>query len=151
MKTVNESLDTDLKKTQVPEDSMLHVMGAMSAAMVGGDNFKMHKLDGAGYMIQYDKDGATELHHVDDDLRGGYLKKSETPSMKMISTYRKHIKGLVDSGKKVRIVSHDHLADQFKRLSDRVAARNPGYNVSGITHGEHEITGDKTQSWEISK
>lgn len=148
---LKESMNSDLEKTQVPEDSMLHVMGAMSAAMIGGDNFKMHKLHGAGYMIQYDKDGATELHHVDDDLKGGYLKKSDSPSMKMISTYRKHIKGIVDSGKKVRIVAHDHLADQFRRLTDRIVSKNPGYNISPTTEGEHEITGDKTKSWEISK
>lgn len=150
MTKIVESMDSTLGSTKVPEDSMLHTMGSMSAAMVGGHNFQMHKLHGAGYMIQYDKDGATELHHIDDDLRGGYLKNNQ-PSMKMISTYRKHIKGLVDSGKKVRIVAHHNLADQFRRLTDRVVDRNPGYKVSPTENGEHEITGDKTKSWTISK
>lgn len=147
---MNESLNSELDKTKIPEDSMLHVMGAMSAAMVGGENFGMHKLHGAGYMIQFDKEDATELHHVDDDLKGGYVKNNQ-PSMKMISTYRKHIKGLVDSGKKVRIVAHDHLADSFKSITDRVIAKNPGYKTTEPESGEHEITGDKTKSWVIHK
>lgn len=147
---MNESLNSELNKTKVPEDSLLHQMGAFSASMVGGSNFKMHKLDGSGYMIQFDKDGATELHHVDDDLKGGYL-KSNQPSIKMISTYRKHIKGILDSGDKVRIVAHKALGDHFYRLSQNIIKRSPGYHLSDPTDTEHEITGDKLKSWEISK
>lgn len=147
---VNESLDTQLTKTKIPEDSMLHQMGAFSASMIGGANFKMHKLSGAGYMIQFDKDGATELHHVDDDLKGGYL-KSNQPSIRMVSTYRSHIKDLVDSGKKVRIVAHTALADSFHRLTKTIVYKSPGYKVSELTNGVHEITGDKLKSWVISK
>lgn len=147
---VNESLNSSLTKTKIPEDSMLHQMGSFSASMVGGSNFGMHKLSGAGYMIQFDKDGATELHHVDDDLKGGYL-KSNQPSMKMVSTYRNHIKDLVDSGKTVRIVAHDKLADSFHRLSKRIASKSPEYKVSDPIDTEHELTGDKLKSWTISK
>jgi len=147
---IHESLDSTLKTTKVPEDSMLHQMGAFSASMIDGTNFGMHKLDGAGYMIQFDKDGATELHHVDDDLKGGYLKNNQ-PSIKMISTYRKHIKSLVDSGKQVRIVAHQHLADQFARLSKRIIDKNPEYKMSDPIDANHELTGDKLKSWIISK
>lgn len=147
---IKESFDSPAETKQVPEDSMLHVMGAMSAAMVGGHNFKMHKLDKSGYMIQFDKDGATELHHVDDDLKGGYIKNNQ-PSLKMVGAYRKHIKGIVDSGKKVRIVAHNKLADSFKRITDRIIDKNPGYKTSSVTSGEHEITGEPMKSWEISK
>lgn len=57
-----------LTKPKYPRLDVAHD-GSMSAAMVDGDNFGMHKLKGSGYMIQFDKDGATELHHVDDDFR----------------------------------------------------------------------------------
>lgn len=147
---MNESLDSTLSMTKIPEDSMLHQMGSFSASMIGGSNFGMHKLDGAGYMIQFHKDGATELHHVDDDLKGGYVKNNQ-PSLRMISTYRQHIKNLVDSGQKVRIVAHDKLAPSFQRLSKRIVDRNPGYNMSEPVDSEHEITGDKLKSWEISR
>lgn len=145
-----ESMDSTLNKTKVPEDSMLHQMGAFSASMIGGDNFSMHKLSGAGYMIQFDKEGATELHHVDDDLKGGYIKNNQ-PSIKLISTYRKHIKDLVDSGKKVRIVAHNAVADSFHRITKHIADRTPGYKVSEPESTVHPITDDKLKSWEITK
>ena len=147
---MNESFDTNLDKTEIPEDSLLHQMGNFSAQIQGGSNFKMHKLAGSGYMIQFVKDGATELHHVDDNLSGGYLKKNQ-PSLKMISTYKNHIKNIVDSGNKVRISAHDKLADSFYRISKGIVARNPGYDISEPNASTHEITGDQLKSWVISK
>lgn len=147
---MNESLNTTLSKTDIPEDSMLHQMGSMSAAMVGGHNFQMKKLNGAGYMIQFDKDGATELHHVDDNLQGGYLKGNQ-PSLRMISTYRDHIQNLLDQGRRVRIVAHDKLATPFHKIASRLISKHPEYKVSDPINTEHEITGDKLKSWELSK
>jgi hypothetical protein len=147
---ITESMNSTMKSVKVPEDSLLHQMGAFSASMTGGTNFKMHKLDSAGYMIQFDKDNATEFHHVDDDLKGGYL-KSNQPTLKMISTYRKHIKDVLDSGKNVRISAHQKLADSFHRITQGIAARTPGYSVLKPVESEHEITGDKLKSWTITK
>lgn len=147
---ITEAFDKPLDKTEVPQDSMLHAMGSMSAAMVGGDNFSMHKLKGSGYMVQFDKNGATELHHVDDDLQGGYLKTNQ-PSMRLIGTYRSHIKDLLDSGRRVRIVAHDKLADSFHRISSRLVSMHPEYSISAPKEETHDITGDKLKSWELNK
>lgn len=147
---MNESLNSKLPSEDIPEDSMLHQMGSMSAAMLGGSNFKMKKLQGSGYMVQFDKDGATELHHVDDSLQGGYIKGNQ-PSLRMIGTYRSHIKDILDSGKKVRIVAHHKLADSFHRITKAIVDKNPGYKISPVADTEHEITGDKLKSWELSR
>ncbi len=148
---IKESLDSTTPKETVPEDSMLHQMGSMSASMIGGENFKMHKIGKEGYLIQFDKDGATEVHHVDENLSGGHLKGLAAPSMKMVSTFKNHIQGLVDSGKKVRIVAHDKLADGFAKITQRVLSKNPEYKMSAPIESEHEITGDKMKSWELTK
>lgn len=147
---LNESLNSKLSSQEIPQDSMLHQMGSMSAAMVGGENFQMKKLDNAGYMIQFDKEGATELHHVDDNLQGGYL-KGDQPSLKMISTYKDHIQNLLDQGRRVRIVAHDKLAIPFHKIASRLVSKNPEYKISEPTDTVHEITGDKLKSWELSK
>jgi hypothetical protein len=125
-------------------------MGTMSAAMIGGTNFKMDKLDGNGYIIQFDKDGATELHHVDDSLSGGYSKNTSVP-IRMVGAFKDRAKALIDSGRRVRIVAHSTLADPFRNITKRLVGRNPEYKVSEPVYGKHEITGDKTVSWEISK
>lgn len=147
---IQETLDSTLPTKQIPTDSMLHQMGEFSASMIGGSNFSMHKLDGAGYMIQFDKDGQTELHHVDDDLKGGYIKNNQ-PSLKLVSTYRKHIKGLLDSGKQVRISAHEKLGDSFYRLTKNIIKRTPEYGVSPSQDTTHELTGDKLKTWTIHK
>jgi hypothetical protein len=146
--SLKESLDSHHELSRVPEDSMLHVMGAMSAAMIGGDNFSMHKIDSNGYLIQFDKDGATEFHHVDDELKGGYLKNSK-PSFSFIGTYKKKIKDVVDSGKKVRIVAHASLGDKFKRITDKLIKTHPEYKTTDAIDKTHEMTGDALKSWEI--
>lgn len=148
--SISESFDSPSKTTEIPEDSMLHQMGSMSASMIGGTNFKMHKLDGNGYIIQFDKDGATELHHVDDNLSGGYSTNTSVP-VRMIGAFRDRAKALIDSGRRVRIVAHSTLATPFKNITKRLVSRNPEYKVSDPIYGEHEMTGDKTVSWEISK
>lgn len=147
---LNESFDSPSKTTEIPEDSMLHQMGSMSAAMIGGTNFKMDKLDGNGYIIQFDKDGATELHHVDDNLSGGYSTNKSVP-IRMVGTFKDRAKVLIDAGRRVRIVAHSTLADPFRNITKRLVARNPEYKVSDPVYGVHEMTGDKTVSWEISK
>jgi hypothetical protein len=147
---MNESLNSELSHEDIPHDSMLHQMGSMSAAMIGGSNFHMKKLQNAGYMIQFEKDGATELHHVDDNLQGGYLKGNQ-PSLRMVGTYRNHIKNLLDQGHRVRIVAHHKLADSFHKIASRLVSKQPDYKISEPTDTEHEITGDKLKSWELSK
>jgi hypothetical protein len=150
VKKLSESFDSPSKTTEIPEDSMLHQMGSMSAAMIGGSNFKIDKLDGNGYIIQFDKGGATELHHVDDNLSGGYSTNKSVP-IRMVGTFKDRAKALIDAGRRVRIVAHSTLADPFRNITKRIIARNPEYNVSDPVYGRHEITGDKTVSWEISK
>lgn len=148
---VQESLDTNLKLTKVPEESMLHVMGSMSAAMVGGTNFSMHHMGkDNGYMIQMDKDGATELHHVNDDLRGGFA-ENKKPSFGFVSTFKKRIKEIVDSGKTVRLVAHDAIKTPVKNISDRLISKNPEYSSTEPKSITHELTGDPMTAWEISK
>lgn len=91
-KKLLESFNAPLHTVKLPDDSMLHQMGAFSASMIGGDNFKMHKIPDTGYIIQFDKDGATEVHHVDENLQGGY--KQEVPAKSAIrfaSTMANHV------------------------------------------------------------
>lgn len=150
---LNESIDQPLSMTDLPHDSMLHQMGEFSAGLVGGKNFNMKKIaNNLGYLIQYDKDGMTEVHHVDDNLQGGF--KNDIPKhsgLKFVSTISHHIKNLLDDGRKVKIVAHHNLANNFRRLTDRLVAKNPGYSVSDSSHETHEITGDPMISWKLSK
>lgn len=151
-KKINESLDSTISKTEVPDDSMLHQMGAMSASMIGGSNFKMHKLGaGYGYLLQFDKDGATEVHHVDENLQGGYVKNNGTLPYKFVSTAKKHIQSILDTGKPVRLAVHGSLSDQFKSLSGRILARSEGYSMTDPVKSEHELTGDPIVSWVFHK
>lgn len=147
---VLESMNTKLDMTKVPEDSMLHQMGSMSTSMIGGHNFQMHKLDGAGYMIRFDKAGAREFHHVDDNLTGGHLTGSQ-PSGRLMSTYHSEIRNTVESGVPVRIVAHHKLADAFHSLTRRMIGRNPGYHATDPVETQHELTGDRTKTWMIHK
>lgn len=71
--------------------------------------------------------------------------------MRLIGTYREHIKNLLDSGRRVRIVAHDKLAGSFHRFASRLVSKHPEYTVTSPIDLNHEITGDKLQSWELSK
>ena len=148
---ISESLDSKEVKTELPHDSMLHQMGLMSASMVGGSNFSMHQIGNSGYLVQFDKDGATEVHHLDENLSGGRLKGSMTPSMKMVGTFKDHIQNLLDSGKKVRVSTHKELGDGFRKITERLITRHPEYKMSAPQDAEHELTGDKLTTWELSK
>ena len=148
---VNESFDSPRELNPVPEDSMLHSMGAMSAMMVGGENFKMHQIaKNGGYLIQFDKDHATEVHHVDDNLQGGVVKKG-SPAFGFVSTFKKHIKGLLDAGKTVRIAAHENVADPLQSITTKLISRDKNYSMSKVRDTEHELTGDKMKTWEIRK
>jgi hypothetical protein len=144
--TFNRPLDT----TELPSDSMLHQMGEFSASMIGGQNFKMHKINGAGYLIQFDKDGAREFHHLDDDLQGGYAKNNKA-SFGFVTTLRKHIKDSLDNGHDVRVVAHQKLAGPLERITRMAVDRTPGYAMSPSIPGNHELTGDPTVSWTLTK
>ena len=147
-----ETFNSPLPTTELPEDSMLHQMGAFSAAMLGGENFKMHKIPDTGYIIQFDKDGATEVHHVDESLQGGYKKEVPTGNaIRFASTMANHVKGLLDQGKNVRISAHKNLADNFKSITNKLIARHPEYTTTAPVESTHEITGDPVVSWEIKK
>jgi hypothetical protein len=149
---LSESFDKPLTTVPVPEDSMLHQMGTFSAAMIGGSNFKMASIPDNGFILQFDKDGATELHHVDENLTGGYKKDIPTKSaIRFASTFANHAKNIINSGTPVRIVAHENLADNFRRITDRLLAKNPEYTASNTKDDVHPITGDKLKSWEIYK
>lgn len=147
-----ESFNAPLPTQVIPDDSMLHQMGSFSASMIGGDNFKMHKIPETGYIIQFDKDGATEVHHVDENLQGGYKQNvPEKSAIRFASTMANHVKSLLDENKTVRITAHKNLSGNFKRITDRLIARHPEYSVSSAVSSTHEITGDPVVSWEIKK
>lgn len=147
-----ESFNAPLPTQVIPDDSILHQMGSFSASMIGGDNFKMHKIPETGYIIQFDKDGATEVHHVDENLQGGYKQNvPEKSAIRFASTMANHVKSLLDENKTVRITAHKNLSGNFKRITDRLIARHPEYSVSSAVSSTHEITGDPVVSWEIKK
>lgn len=149
---LKESLDSNLKGDPLPPEHMLHQMGEFSASMVGGSNFKMHPLgDDYGFLIQFDKGGNTEVHHIDKDLSGGSLNGKKGTSVKMVSTFKHHIKDLLDSGKTVKISAHHNLANKFLRLTDKTVSKYPGYEMSEPSDEAHELTGDKLTTWTIRK
>lgn len=145
-----EAIKTAPATKELPRDGMLHQMGEFSTSMIGGTNFKMHKIPNNGYLIQFDKGHGREFHHVDDNLQGGYVKNG-TGSFGFVSTLTQHIKQSLDDGHKVRVVVHKNLASPLERITKLMVSRNPGYSVSGSTQGNHEITGDPTVSWELQK
>lgn len=148
---ISESLDSVVPKETIPEDSMVHQMGLMSAAMIGGTNFSIHKIGDLGHLVQFDKDGATEVHHLDPMLSGGHLVGSATPSMRMVSTFKNHIQGLLDDGKTVRISTHKNMAKGFRSITQRLIDKNPEYKMSEPTDTTHELTGDELTQWELKK
>ena len=150
-KHLSESLDSKPPMDQVPEDSMLHQMGAMSAALVGGSDFKMHSLGENGYLIDFKRDGYREVHHVDKNLSGGHLSASMGHSMKLISTFKNHIQNILDSGDKVRILAHHNVASPFMRITKKVIDKHSGYTMSNPYEREHELTGDKMVGWDLEK
>ena len=146
-----ESFDSKVEIAKVPEDSMLHVMGAMSAGMVGGTNFSMYETPEHGFLVQFDKDGATEVHHIDSNLQGGYKAKSGKSAIKFASIFAHHIKGLLDTGKAVRISAHHSNFDHFRKISDNLIKRNPDYSSSGVEESNHPITNERVHEWTIEK
>lgn len=148
---ITESFDSPLKTTKIPEDSMMHKMGEMSAAMVGGSNFSMHKIPNVGYLVQFDKDGATEVHHIDEGMQGGYKALPRKAAMGFASTFAHHIKGVLDSGKTVRISAHNSHFDHFKSISDRLLKLHPQYSASDVEASKHPITDETVKEWTIKK
>ena len=148
---ITESLDSPATIEKIPETSMLHMMGSMSAQMVGGNNFSMHKIgDDLGYLIRYEKEGHTEFHHVDENLGGGYKRSIPTKGgLKFVSTMVDSIKKSLDSGESVKISAHHNLSNNFGRIIDRVSKRYPEYVVSNGAEETHPITQDKLKSWTI--
>lgn len=148
---LTESFDSPLPTTKISEDSMIHVMGAMSAAMVGGENFSMHKIPSQGFIVQFDKDGATEVHHIDDNMQSGYKANTKKSAISFASTMAHHIKGILDSGRTVRISAHHSNVDGFRGISNRLIKLHPEYSSGPVKVQEHPFTGEEVHEWEIKK
>jgi hypothetical protein len=151
MNMVTESFDSPLPTTKIPEDSMIHVMGAMSAAMVGGENFSMHKIPNQGFIVQFDKDGATEVHHIDENMQSGYKANNKKSAISFASTMANHIKNIIDTGKAVRISAHHSNVDGFRGISDRLIKLHPEYQSSDVQVKEHPFTGEEVHEWEVKR
>lgn len=148
---LEEAFNKPLPTEEISDDTALHQMGEKSAAKIGGSNYKMFKIPNAGYIVQFDKDNATEVHHIDDSLGGGYKQSSSKSAMGFASTMAHHVKSLLDDGKTVRIAAHKDLAPNFRSMTDHLIKRNPEYVASEPTETKHELTGKPLVSWEIKK
>ncbi len=116
----------------------------------GGKNVKLYQPDDnpTHKFIEFDKDGAKEIHHAIVDgfrqITGKNITTGVVP-IRFVSTMFHLIKKHVDDGHRVRVLATDDHINQFKRIGSLLANRY-GYTISEPEfHSHHPIGGKLTE------
>ncbi len=87
-----------------------------------------HKLEGSnGHLVLMHRKGMHEIHHYDENMMSGYVKKNHHLNTKFIHTIIPHIKNHLDKGEPVRISAPhgSEMADKYKNLIHHISKRYP--------------------------
>lgn len=95
------------------------------------DRVRSYKAEGDnGYIIEFAKNKAMEIHHLDSDFSGGYMNPSAArPNPRYISTMMHRAKTHLDSGFPVRVTGTEAMFHHYHRIG-KMLARKHGYELS---------------------
>lgn len=149
---LQESLDKPHHLTDVTEENPL--LSAM-VEFSGGKNVKLYQPDDypTHKFIEFDKDGAKEIHHAIIDGFNQVIGKNITPGVvpsRFVSTMFHLIKKHVDNGYRVRVLATDDHIKQFKKIGSLLANRY-GYTISEPQYHSHHPVGGKLTEFYITR
>ena len=149
---LQESLDKPYHLNDVTADNPMMVTMVERS---GGNNVKLYQPDDhpTHKFIEFDKDGAKEIHHAIIDgyrqITGKNITAGVVPT-KFVSTMFHLIKQHVDAGHRVRVLATDDHVNQFKRIGSLLANRY-GYTISEPNYHSHHPIGGKLTEFYITR
>lgn len=132
-----ESLDTKWPMTEVEPDHIQtdsHIIkfSKEDDDVMGISNRKNYSAGEYGHIITFERDGATEIHHVDHELLSDGIPKPKPANMGFVSTMFHLGREVIDSGKQLRIVGmNDGGIKHYQKLARLLGAKH-GYHLSPI-------------------
>ena len=108
-------------------------------AQGNASRIKSYKAEGDnGYVVEFAKDKAMEIHHLDGNFSGGYMNPSASrPNPRYISTMMHRVKIHLDSGFPVRVTGTDAMFPHYHRIG-KILARKHGYELSEPKSDVHQ-------------